>query len=60
MEQMALPPIEITSEEENEANSDDASVVRRLGDSSCLEAAVTRAWHRADLPGEREKKEEID
>ena len=46
---IALPLSETTSEGEKDDNSDDASVVRREDDPSCLAAAVTSAWQSEDL-----------
>ena len=47
--QIALPLSLMTYEGEKDDSSEDASVAKREGDSSCLEATVTSAWQREDL-----------
>ena len=49
LEQTALPVTEVTSDGENEDSNDDASVLRRDEDASCLAAMSTIAWHSDDL-----------
>ena len=49
LEQTALPVTEVTSDGEKEDSNDDASVLRRDEDASCLAAMSTIAWHSDDL-----------
>ena len=54
LEQTALPVTEVTSNGENEDSNDDASVLRRDEDASCLAAMSTIAWHSDDLLQQRD------
>ena len=47
--QTALPLAEMISDGENDDSSDDASVLRRDDEPSCLAAMSTSAWHSDDL-----------
>ena len=47
--QTALPLAEMTSDGENDDSNEDASVLRRNDDLSCLAAMSTSAWHSDNL-----------
>ena len=49
MAQAAVLFTEMTSEGEKDDSKDDASVLRRDGDPSCLAAIETTAWQSEDL-----------
>ena len=61
--QTALPLTEMTSDGENDDSNEDASVLTRNDDPSCLAAMSTSAWHSDDLLQRRDNRrrhEEFD
>ena len=53
--QTALPLAEMISGGKNDDSNDDATVLRRDDDASCLAAMPTIAWHSDDLIQKREQ-----
>ena len=54
--QTALPLAEMTSDGENDDSNEDASVLRRNDDLSCLAAMSTSAWHSDNLLQRRDNR----
>ena len=52
--QTALPLAEMISGGKNDDSNDDANVLRRDDDASCLAAMSTIAWHSDDLLQQRD------